>query len=222
MQIAFVFDMDGVLFDSHPAHRMAWRELLWEAGREISDAELDFVMEGATREEMLRHFLGPLSPEQMAFYANRKDAIFRKEEARVSTVPGLENFLDRAESAAIPMAVASSGSRVRVQRMLEMHGLADRFPVVLTGDDVRVGKKSAAIFLRAAAELHVRPGEVVVLEDAVHAVESAKKAGMKCVAIAAAPRRVRMITAGADLVAGDFTEFNLADVFDMFEPAPAA
>jgi beta-phosphoglucomutase-like phosphatase (HAD superfamily) len=69
MQIAFILDLDGVLFDSHPLHRIAWRELLREAGKEVFDAELDFIMDGATRDETLRHFLGPLSPEQIAHYS---------------------------------------------------------------------------------------------------------------------------------------------------------
>jgi beta-phosphoglucomutase-like phosphatase (HAD superfamily) len=59
MCIAFIFDMDGVLFDSHPVHRIAWREPLREAGKKVSEAELDFILEGTTRDEILRHFLGP-------------------------------------------------------------------------------------------------------------------------------------------------------------------
>ena len=88
MGIALVFDMDGVLFDSHPVHRSAWRELLRGAGKEVSDVELEFVLEGATREEILHHFLGPLTPQQAALYARQKEAIFRQEEDRVQAIEG--------------------------------------------------------------------------------------------------------------------------------------
>jgi beta-phosphoglucomutase len=222
MGIAFIFDMDGVLFDSHPIHRLAWRELLREAGKEVSEAELDFVLEGTTRDEILRHFLGPLSPEQIAHYATRKDTIFREEEDRVQTVAGIEEFLDLVEAAAIPMAVASSGSRLRVERMLDKHGLSGRFAAVLTSEDVGVGKESPAIFLRAAEELHVSPCDVVVLEDAICGVEAVKKVGMKCIGIAAGTRGSELLKAGADFVLPDFTELKLSDLFELFQPPSGA
>jgi len=218
MRIAFVFDMDGVLLDSHPVHRLSWRELLREAGKEVSDAELDFVLEGTTRDEILCHFLGPLSPEQIAHYAKQKDAIFQQKEDRVRTIAGLEEFLDLVEAAAIPMAVASSGSKARVERMLEKHGLSGRFTVVLTSDDVGVGKESPTIFLRVAEALHVRPCEVVVLEDAIRAVKVVKKVGMKCIGIAAGTRGSDLLKAGADLVLPDFTHLKLSDLFELFQP----
>jgi HAD superfamily hydrolase (TIGR01509 family) len=222
VRIAFVFDMDGVLFDSHPVHRIAWRELLRGAGKEVSEAELDFLLDGATRDEILRHFLGALSSEKIALYSKQKDAIFQREEDRVQTIAGLEEFLDLVEAAAIPMAVASSGSKVRAERMLDKHGLRGRFAVVLTSDDVGVGKESPAIFLRAAEQLHVRPCDVVVLEDGIRAVEVVKKAGMKCIGIAAGTRGSELLKAGADLVLRDFTELKLSDLFELFQPPSAA
>jgi beta-phosphoglucomutase len=221
VRIALIFDMDGVLFDSHPVHRIAWRELLRGAGKEVSEAELDFLLDGASRDEILRHFLGALSSEKIALYARQKDAIFQREEDRVQTVAGLEEFLDLVEAAAIPMAVASSGSKVRAERMLDKHGLRGRFAVVLTSDDVGVGKESPAIFLRAAEELQAKPCEVVVLEDAVRAVEVVKKVGMKCIGIAAGTRGSALRKAGADLVLPDFTKLELPDVIELFRQPSA-
>ena len=130
--------------------------------------------------------------------------------------------LDLVEGASIPMAVASSGSKARVERMLETHGLSRRFAVVLTSDDVGVGKESPAIFLRAAEELHVRPCEAVVLEDAIRAVEVVKKVGMKCIGIAAGTRGSDLLKAGADLVLPDFTDLKLSDFFELFQPLRVA
>lgn len=222
MRIALVFDMDGVLFDSHPFHRVAWRELLRGASKDVSDAELDFIMEGTTRDEILHHFLGPLTPGQILFYAKQKDAIFRQEEDQVQTVQGLEDFLDLVESASIPMAVASSASKVRVKRMLEKHRLAERFAAILTGDDVHVGKKDPAIFLRAAEDLRMKPSDVLVLEDALHAIAAVKKVGMKCIGVGAETRQPEMIKAGADLVLRDFTDLKLSDLFELFQPSSPA
>jgi HAD superfamily hydrolase (TIGR01509 family) len=221
MRIALVFDMDGVLFDSHPVHRTAWRELLRGAGKEVSDVDLEFVLEGATREEILHHFLGPLTPHQAKLYAVQKEAIFRQEEDRVQLIEGLEGFLDVVDSAAIPMAVATSASRMRTSRMLENHRLANRFAAILTGDDVPGGKSSPGIYLRAAELLQARASEVLVLEDAITAVKVVKGIGMKCIGVAEGQRGPGLVLAGADLVIPNFTNLDLADVIGLFQNSAA-
>lgn len=221
MRIVLVFDMDGVLLDSHPVHRRAWRELLRAAGREVSDVELEFVMEGATREEILHHFLGPLTPQQAALYARQKEAIFRQEEDRVQTTEGLDVFLDLVDSASIPMAVATSASRIRTTRMLENHALAGRFAAVLTGDDVPGGKSSPAIFLRACEQLRANANEVLVIEDAITAVKIVKQIGMKCIGIAAGKRGPGLVKAGADLVVPNFMHLELSDIIGLFQNSAA-
>lgn len=41
-----IFDMDGVVIDSHPVHKLAWRRFLGSLGRQVTDEELDFVLDG--------------------------------------------------------------------------------------------------------------------------------------------------------------------------------
>ena len=53
-----IFDMDGVLVDSHAAHRKAWRLFFETLGREVPECELDFILDGRKRGDILRHFLG--------------------------------------------------------------------------------------------------------------------------------------------------------------------
>lgn len=213
-----IFDLDGVLFDSHPVHRRAWREFLRGLGRMVSDEELDFILDGAKREEILRHFLGPLSRKQTASYVARKESIFRSEEESLRTVDGLEEFLSTVEDAAIPKLVATSASKARAGRMLQKHGLTDRFTAIITGDDVPSGKSNPAIFLRGAEILQVAPNEVLVFEDAVPAVRGATSVGMQCIGIAAAdPRRSLLHDAGAALVVPNFTKLGLRDVVRLLQ-----
>ena len=211
-----IFDLDGVLFDSHPVHRKAWREVLQKAGKETSDDELDFIMSGATREEIFQHFFGPLTSEQIATYTRQKDAIVRNEEHQVPTIAGVEAFLDLVESADLPKAVATSASEARAKRILEKHGMATRFSAVITGDDVRKGKTDPAIFLRSAEKLGLETRDVLVFEDAAPAIRSVKNIGMKCIGIATAARRPLLLGAGADLVFTDFRELRLCDVMRLF------
>ena len=120
------------------------------------------------------------------------------------------------ESANLPKVVATSASKTRARRLLEKHRLTPRFAAVITGDDVRRGKSDPAIFVRSAQELGRRPSETLVFEDAVPAIRSVKRIGMKCVGIATGARRLQLLEAGADLVVADFTQLRLPDVMRLF------
>jgi HAD superfamily hydrolase (TIGR01509 family) len=219
MARGLIFDLDGVIFDSHPVHRKAWRGLLQKAGRQLSDDELDFIMDGATREELLHHFFGPLNSQQIASYARLKETMFQNEERHLQMIGGLEGFLDLVEGACLPKVVATSASRSRARRILEQHKLTARFTAVITGDDVCKGKSDPAIFVRGAEELGLRAADVLVFEDAVPAIRSVKSIGMKCIGVASGNRSIQLLEAGADRVITDFRQLHLTDVMDLFQPA---
>src|SRR3954454_6672016 len=83
-----IFDFDGVIVDSHPAHMDAWKAFLLSKGKAISDTDLSFVREGAKREEILRHFLGELTPDQTVSYGLEKDKLFQARAGELSLIPG--------------------------------------------------------------------------------------------------------------------------------------
>jgi HAD superfamily hydrolase (TIGR01509 family) len=216
MLAGVIFDFDGVIVDSHAAHMKAWKAFLLTKGKAFSDAELSFVREGAKREELLRHFLGELSPEQIASYGVEKDELFQASAREVKLVRGFAEFLLQLDSAALPSAVATSGSRSRVEHALDAFNIRDRFRAVVTGNDVERGKPDPELFLLAAHALQIDPSRILVCEDAVAGVLAAKAAGMKCVGVAANGRESLLKQAGADLVLKDFAHTNLDDVRRLF------
>ena len=212
-----IFDFDGVIVDSHAAHMKAWKAFLLTKGKAFSDTELSFVREGAKREEILRHFLGELSPEQIASYGAEKDKLFQASARELKLVPGFTEFLLQLDSAALPSAVATSGSRSRVEQTLKSLNLCERFRAVVTGNDVERGKPDPDLFLLAAQVLQIDPSRILVCEDAVGGVLAAKSAGMKCVGIAANGRESLLKQAGADLVVEDFAHTSLDNVRRLFD-----
>ncbi len=201
---AVIFDMDGVIINSHPVHKKAWKRFLSSVGREVSDEELDFVLEGRKREVILRHFLGDLTDEQIQAYGFRKELLFREEALGIEMTKGLPEFLDHLETYGISMAVGTSGSSSRVRYVLERLGMYSRFQAIVTGDEVPNGKPDPTIFVRAAERLHCPHSQVLVFEDAVSGVQAAKAAGMKCVGIAVDGRSQLLLDAGADQVLPNF------------------
>lgn len=216
---AVIFDLDGVIVDSHPAHLQAWKLFLHSLDKSVSDGDLQFVLEGYKREVILRHFLGELSPDEVKHYGAKKDALFRDSLEDVKTLPGFAGFFDSLQTAGLPVALASSASRWRAEYVLNRLGLVHAFRAIVTGDDVARGKPDPAIFQAAARGLGADPGDILVCEDAVSGVEAAKRAGMKCLAIATNGRRALLEEAGADLIVGDFREADLHDLRALFDGA---
>jgi beta-phosphoglucomutase len=216
MLAGIIFDFDGVIVDSHPIHIEAWKALFSAMGKAVEDEELAFVMEGAKREEILRRFLGDMTPEQMELYGAEKERLYQARASELKLVCGVAEFLQQADVAAVPIAVATSGSRNRVDRTLEAFGLLSRFHAIVTAEDVARGKPDPALFNLAAQRLDVVADQILVCEDAVAGVYAARAAGMKCLAIAANGRRKLLQEAGADLVIEDFTQTGLEDVKRIF------
>lgn len=216
-----VFDMDGVIIDSHPAHRLAWKAFLQSLGKETSDQELDFILDGCKRAEILKHFLGELTPEQIAEYGNRKDELLQKHNHPVQPIPGVIEFLGRLSEAGIRAGLATSASRRRALGTLEELGLANYFHAIVTGDDVAAGKPHPALYQSAAERMQESPGHLLAVEDAASGVKSARAAGMRCLGVAAAPRAHLLQAAGADPIIPDFLSCSLSQLEALFaDPTP--
>ncbi|HZP63013.1 MAG TPA: HAD family phosphatase [Terriglobales bacterium] len=180
---AVIFDMDGVIIDSHPTHRRAWNEFLQTLGCQVSDHELDFILEGRKRSDILRHFLGDLPEPELAAYGEKKDEFFHRICPEVDPLPGVIDLIRNLETNDICMAVATSGSRTRTRSTLDRLGVAHCFQVVVTGDDVPAGKPDPGMYQLACRQLHVDPQQVVAIEDAASGIQAATAAGICCIGV---------------------------------------
>jgi beta-phosphoglucomutase len=212
-----VFDMDGVVIDSHPAHRAAWKSFLESVGRSASDTELDFILDGRKREEILEYFLGKLDSEQIAEYGRRKDELLRSHGSRLEPMIGVVEFLDHLCDSGVRMALATSASRRRACGTLEELGLAHYFETIVTGDDVAAGKPDPAIYRLAAARMQEEPDRLLAVEDAVSGVKAARGAGMRCIGVAHNGRADSLHLAGANPIIENFRTLSLAQLEACFD-----
>jgi beta-phosphoglucomutase len=215
MSSAVIFDLDGVVADTHPLHTRAWSQLLKERGREVSDEELSIIRQGRKREEILRHFFRNLSTEEAASLGARKEELFQMSSGEVKPMSGLPQFLGQLEESHIPKAVATSASKRRAFDILSRLHLIRRFRAVVTGDDVERGKPDPTIFVLAAKHLVAAATDVLVIEDSTAGVRAAKSAGMKCVGLASDVWAHQLYDAGADYVLSSFTEVSWPDLCDL-------
>ncbi len=176
---AVLFDCDGTLADTMPAHHRAWQAALrehhapfefpWELFLRRAGMKLE-----NTVAELNRQFGAGLDPEAVA------QAQRRHYDVSLADVQPIEFVLQLAEKARAlcPLAVAS-GSEVRtVERTLESLGIRSWFRAVVTANDVSRGKPFPDMFVLAAERIGVLPSRCLVVEDAELGVEAAHRAGM--------------------------------------------
>jgi HAD superfamily hydrolase (TIGR01509 family) len=181
---AVIFDCDGTLVDSMPAHFDAWCEALalYGAGGVFKEdvflamggrPTLDIVVQ--LNDEYGLH----LDPAAVAFA--KREAFLR----RIQDVSLIDEVAAFAEAlrGKVPMAIASGGSRMVVEKTLHVVGVSDWFDEVVTADDVIEGKPAPDIFIKAASLLGVIPSKCLVLEDAPAGILAAQRAGMQVIAI---------------------------------------
>jgi beta-phosphoglucomutase len=210
--LAVIFDMDGVVIDSHPAHREAWRLFLRIMGKAVSERELAFILDGHKRNDILRHFLGELPESELARYGRLKDEYFQRVSVEIKPVIGVLQFLQQLHFEGILMGLATSASADRTFATLERMNIRHYFSAVVTAADVSQGKPDPAVYRLARERLNIHSGNVLVFEDAVGGIQAAKAAGLRCAGVADRPRASELLAAGAEFVIDSFAGLSLGNI----------
>ena len=181
---AVIFDCDGTLVDSMPAHFDAWREALAQYGAANVLAEDVFYAMGGrpTKDiviELNAEYGLKLDPARVAL--SKREAFLRKLD-QVELIEEVAEFA-RSLRGKVPMGIATGGSRFVIEKTLQIVGVSDWFDEVITADDVTHGKPAPDIYLEAARRLGVSPIKCLALEDAPAGIDAARAAGMMVVEI---------------------------------------
>ena len=214
-----LFDMDGVLVNNLDIHRQAFAEFFRRYGVERSFDDLSRVF-GKGNDDIMGELMPKNVVERVGIreLGYQKEAIYREIYAPIITPqPGLKEFLAEAERNGLKSAVGSSGYRVNVDFVLERCDIARHFSAIVAGDEVTRCKPDPEIYLTAAAKLGLRPEECVVFEDAEAGIESAKRAGIKVVALATTFSREFLEKSDADYIINDFRDIDIATLRSIVE-----
>jgi beta-phosphoglucomutase len=181
---ALIFDMDGVIIDSNPWHRIAWSEYMRRHGIEMTEA-MQQRMYGKRNDEIVLDFFGAnLSHPEVFAHGAAKEALYRELiEPRLgeSLVPGICEFLERHRNP--DLAVATNAEPANVDFVLDNSGLRPLFRVIVNGHQVTNPKPHPEIYLRAAEGLQAPPEDCIVFEDSYTGVASGLAAGMRVIGV---------------------------------------
>ena len=176
---AVIFDCDGTLVDSEPLARLAWERGLERYGYALTDADAEASI-GLPYPRVHAYYAdrAPL-PGADAFWVEFSGDLFALIDSSLVVFEDAVGAARSLRARGVPIAVASSSPRERLQRTLGRAGLLDAFDVVVSGDEVEHGKPAPDMFLLAASRLGVEPSGCVVIEDSAYGVEAGVAADMR-------------------------------------------
>jgi HAD superfamily hydrolase (TIGR01509 family) len=184
---AVIFDCDGTLVDSEPLARTAWERALLPYGYALTDADAEASV-GLPYPRVHAYFAARAAlPDAGAFWTEFTSELFTLIDSDLVPFPDAIAAAHALRAQGVPLAVASSSPRERLERTLGRAGLLDAFDVVVSGDEVEHGKPAPDMFLLAAARLGVAPQTCVVVEDSPPGVQAGIAAGMFTLAVCRVP-----------------------------------
>lgn len=176
---ALLFDCDGTMVDTMGVYRLGWNEVFARYGFEVTD-EWFATWGGHSTAPFVRAALPDADEDVVARVCREGHDAFM---ANIHHVQPVEDVLAlaRAFHGVLPLAIVSGGPRRAVVRSLEVVGIDDLFEVIVTADDVPVGKPAPDAYLAAIEQLGVPAEQCVAYEDSPSGISSARDAGIPLV-----------------------------------------
>lgn len=180
-----IFDLDGTLIDSMDVWYKVDREFLIENGVKNPPREFSERLKQLTIDKSSELFISEFGLDLTKEYVIRRiEELVRIEyEERIQLKPRVTDLLDYLDEKGIRYCVATATYKSLATAVLRRCGIAERFAFVLTDEEYPKGKKYPDIFLGACKRFGSAPFETLVVEDAVHSIETAKNAGFPVAAV---------------------------------------
>ena len=181
-----IFDADGTLLDSMGMWDTAEVRYLASMGIEakpgLSEALFALTLaEGAAF--LRREYDLPLTPEEVAAGINGVILHFYQQEVRAK--PGAKEFLRRLREDGVRVTLATNTDRAVITEGLKSTGLLPLLEEIFTCGELNTSKRSSPlIFDTARLWMGTEVEETWVFEDAVHAAETARRAGYPVAGVA--------------------------------------
>jgi beta-phosphoglucomutase len=191
---AVLFDFDGVLVNSEPLHLMALGRVAAEESLPLSERQYYEELLGHDDRGLIAAWLAAsgrqATPAEVLRLATRKKEIAESliQEKRYEALPGVEAVV-RGLWRNYPLAICSGALCAEIELMLDGIRLRDCFRVIVSAEDVNVGKPDPECYLRGvellASRYHRRlnPRNCLVFEDAPRVIDRLRPLGFCCVGI---------------------------------------
>jgi HAD superfamily hydrolase (TIGR01509 family) len=203
-----IFDMDGVIVDTEPVHRFAYFKQFEELNIAVTEEMYTSFTGFSTRNTFQKLKEVFVIEHEVEDLIQRKRTIFNDafdSKADLELLEGVENLIKELHQNGIQLILASSASKVTIERVFSRFKLHDYFTHVVSGEDFPKSKPHPAIFEHAAS-LSIAPKEsCIVIEDSTNGIKAAKAAGILCVGYNSVHSEAQDLSE-ADVVINHFNE----------------
>jgi HAD superfamily hydrolase (TIGR01509 family) len=175
---AVVWDIDGTLIDSEPAHHAALRQVSARYGAPVAEDDPRFL--GMAMEQVFE-VLAPDYPAGLSrqTWLDEIVAVYVAAAARLAPLPGAREAVEALKRAGAPQACVSNSVRRIVDANLAALALGDAFVFAIAREDVARGKPDPEPYALACRRLGVAPSEALSVEDSDVGAASACAAGLR-------------------------------------------
>ena len=205
---AIIFDLDGTIVDNMKVHQKAFLEFINGKGTPLTLKDYVTKYQGHSNKENFPAIFGKkLSKKEIVSFTNEKEEVYRRMYTEVKPLGGFLEILDKAKSMGLKIALATLAPKQNRDYIIDKLNLGGVFDVIVGDEGVSKGKPDPEIYLSTAKELGIDPKDCLVFEDSIPGVQSAKRAGMKVVALSTTHQPTDLTE--ADFIIPNFSEVDL-------------
>ena len=212
-----IFDMDGVIVDTEPVHRYAYFKQFDELNIPVTEEMYTSFTGFSTRNTFQKLKEVFVIEQEVEDLIQRKRTIFNDafdSKADLELLEGVENLIKELYQNGMQLILASSASKVTIERVFSRFKLHEYFTHVVSGEDFPKSKPHPAIFEHAAS-LSIAPKEsCIVIEDSSNGIKAAKAAGIFCVGYNSIHSEAQDLSE-ADVVINHFNELSFNAVTNI-------
>jgi HAD superfamily hydrolase (TIGR01509 family) len=177
-----IFDLDGVLVDSMPAHYKAWEIAFREVANIKVDERTIYLLEGMRGSDLVKTIFeqkGFKNPSLVEKVTSKKNEIFKT----ISSVDSYDDTKEIVASLECSKAVVSGSAKEDVEAIIDKNFGKTLFEIIITADDIEKGKPDPSSFIIALRRMNLKPSQTIVVENAPLGVQAANNAGIKCIVV---------------------------------------
>lgn len=177
---AVIFDWDGTLVDNMRLHCIAYREAL----RGIADMKpMDlYLREGRKGVEIITDLARGAGKDEIQRAIEKKEKIYEGLSRDIRILPRGKELIVKLRGNGLKIGLVT-GTRRKNLHLIMSRDEIGMFDCIVTADETRKTKPDPEPYLACLEGLGARPGESIAVENAPLGIESAKRAGMTCIAI---------------------------------------